>query len=190
VTRFVQTSYDNALRFNSILWDTYIAQIIDINQVPVFTTALQNALAQANIVLTPEQQVYLDSLLDLEFFQLNFADSMIYAYRLQQLLLDIGTKTLEDGTEIQFRKIHGSVFMFVYAPGQGEQIMEIPNLVAVGAIEYNPGFNSDMYSWLDILKIPENNLVNILVDWLVEKSADDPVISQEDRDFIHSILNI
>jgi hypothetical protein len=190
MTRFVQTTYDNALRFNSILWNTYIAEIIDISKVPEFTSALQYAFNQANIILTPEQQTYLDSLLNLEFFQLNFSDSMIFAYRLQQILINIGQIVFKDGTEIRFEKIQGCLFMFTYAPGQGENIFQIPNLAQLGAIQYNKGFNSDMYSWLEVLTIPENNTVRILVDWLVERSEGDPIISQEDRDFIHSLLNI
>jgi hypothetical protein len=190
MSRFVQTTYDNALRFNSILWNTYIAEIIDINKVPEFTSALQYAFNQANIILTPEQQVYLDSLLNLEFFQLNFSDSMIFAYRLQQILINIGQIIFENGTEIRFEKIQGCLFMIINTPGQGEQNFPIPNLVQVGAIQYNKGFNSDTYCWLEVLSIPENNVVRILVDWLVDKSSHDENISQENRDFIHSLLNI
>jgi hypothetical protein len=164
--RFVTASYDDALRFNSILWNTYVATIIDSSIIPEFISILQYALNEAGIVLNEMQQQEFDAINDLQFFELNFADAMIYAYRIIQLIPP--QLFLESNSELFY----------------------LPTLAQLGAIEYFHPFNDGTYSYLDVLNIPENNEVNILVDQIVQESADDERISQEDRDFIHSLLNI
>jgi hypothetical protein len=164
--RFVQATYDDALRFNAIIWNTYVARIVDSSIIPEFISTLQYALNESGIVLNEVQQQEFDAISDLSFFELNFADAMIYVRRLlslipPQLLFEVNKE-------------------FIY----------VPSLAAMGAIEYFFPFQDGTYNYLDVFLIPENNIVNILVDNIVSQSADDERISQEDRDFIHSLLNV
>lgn len=164
--RFVQANYDDALRFNSIIWNTYVARIIDSSIIPDFVSILQYALNEAGIVLNEVQQQEFDAISDLSFFELNFADAMIYVRRILTLI----------PPQLFFETNADSIY--------------IPSLASMGAIEYYFPFQDGTYNYLDVFQIPENNIVNILVDNVVSQSADDERISQEDRDFIHSLLNI
>jgi hypothetical protein len=160
--RTVTINYNDALMFNTILWDTYVARILDINKVPEFTSVLEYAFQQAGIVLTEEQQEWMDSILNLEFFQLNFADAMIFVARLLKLVPP------------QIMLPQGLVY--------------IPSLAKVGAIEFIFPFQDGTYCYLDVLNIPDNDQVIVYIDALVERSATDPNISQENRDFINSLI--
>lgn len=162
--RTIDITYYNALRLNSIMWVNYVAKIIDINKVPEFTSSLQFALNQANIILTLEQQLYMDCLLNLDFFQNNFADSMVYAYRLLNLLPPPESRPIE--------------------------FISIPSLAQVGAIEYIFPFQDGTYDYVGVLSVPGNNLVNVNVTDLIEQAATDPIIPPEDQAFIQSLIKI
>lgn len=164
--RFVQANYDDALRFNAIIWNTYVARIIDLSVIPEFISILQYALNSAGVILNEVQQQEFDAISNLSFFELNFADAMIYVRRLLELI--------------------PPQFLFEV----NNNFIDIPSLAAMGAIEYFFPFQDGTYNYLDVFQIPENNIVKILVDNIVSQSADDVRISQEDRDFIHMLLNI
>lgn len=83
---FITVSYADAMQLNEIIFNNYIANVIDLTQTVALVGQFQQAFSDNAIILNPDQQVWLDSLLDSNLWDSTLAQAMIYVSNLRDLL--------------------------------------------------------------------------------------------------------
>ncbi len=162
--KFITVTYEDSLKFNSIIWNEYVAKIINISAIKEFLLILNNALIQSEIDIDESRQIEFNLINDINFFKSNFSDSMIYIKKLLNL------------------------FPENFLLKNNDSFMLMPTLASLKAIQYKFPFLDGTYSYFDVFNVDEKNMVKIYIDNIVIKSTNDKNIHQKNREFINNLL--
>jgi hypothetical protein len=162
--KFVTTSYDNAAHLNQIMFDNYVATFLTSEGCTIIASQLQDSYNQNSIPMSNFQLEQIQSINDPLFWEGFFSTAMIYFYELREMLPPYS--------------------------GQPGIIIQINTPAQLGMCEYLFPFSDGTFDYIELFFKDPSEDITFHVDDRIIFASTDPKLSQADRDFISTLINV